>query len=76
MEHWRALIARTVDEAVAAGEIEPVDSAAVASTVIAALEGAVMLSKLYHDPAHLRFAVGHLSEYFDRLAASHRARRG
>ncbi|MGP6157885.1 MAG: TetR/AcrR family transcriptional regulator [Vulcanimicrobiaceae bacterium] len=74
MERWRALIVCTVDEAVAGGELEPVDSAALASTVIATLEGAVMLSKLYRDPAHMHFAVEHLARHLDGLAHARRGR--
>ncbi len=74
MEHWRRLIVRTVEDAIAAREIEPVDPASVASTAIATLEGAVMLSKLYRDPAHMHFAVEHLNAYFGALAAPRTSR--
>jgi TetR/AcrR family transcriptional repressor of nem operon len=75
IDHWRRLISSTLEDATAAGEIEPVDPDAVASTMVAILEGAVMLSKLYRDPAHMRFAADHLSLCIDSLFSQRAARR-
>jgi AcrR family transcriptional regulator len=74
MDRWRSRIARTVEEAIAAGEMNPVDPAAVASTMIAQLEGAVMLSMLYRSGAHMRYATDHLAGYLDGLCVQPAAR--
>jgi hypothetical protein len=64
------LIATTVADAIAGGEMKKVDPDAVASTMIALLEGAVMLAKLHGDPTHMRLAVEHLSSYIDGLSVA------
>jgi hypothetical protein len=38
--------------------------------VVATLEGAVMLSRLYDDPAHMRRAMGHLKDHLKSVAQS------
>ena len=68
MDEWRTSIRRTVEKGVERGELRPgVDADALASVVIALLEGGIMMSKLYRDPAHLLRAVEHL----DRHVAEH-----
>ena len=67
---WHRLIATTVADAIAGGEMKKVDPDAVASTMIALLEGAVMLAKLHGDPTHMRLAVEHLSSYIDGLSVA------
>lgn len=65
---WLRLIGNIVKEGVASGELEDgTDPREVASVVVAALEGAVMLSKLHDDPAHMERAVGHLEAYLRSL---------
>jgi len=76
MDRWRSRIAGTVEEAIAAGEMKPVDPAAVASTMIAQLEGAVMLSMLYRSGAYMRHATNHLTSYLDGLCLPPSARPG
>ncbi|MFN8540759.1 MAG: hypothetical protein U0232_25190 [Thermomicrobiales bacterium] len=41
---------------------------AVASIVTATLEGAVMLTKLYGEPTHMRHVIDHLTTYLASLA--------
>ena len=61
MEELRGALARIVAKGIERGEVRPeVDSEAAASVFIATLEGGIMLSKLYDDPAHLRYAAAHL----------------
>lgn len=63
------LIGSTVKMGIASGEIRPdVDPRAVASLTVSSLEGAVVLSRLFDDPAHIRRAVAHLAWYFRSLA--------
>jgi TetR/AcrR family transcriptional regulator, transcriptional repressor for nem operon len=69
MGEWLRLVGRTVKDGVASGELRPdADPREVASVVVATLEGAVMLSRLHDDPAHVRRAVAHLREYLAALA--------
>jgi TetR/AcrR family transcriptional repressor of nem operon len=68
-EDWLRLVGREVKEGMKGGELSPrVDPRAVASVVVATLEGAVMLSRLHDDPAHMRRAVEHLKDYLHSLA--------
>ena len=65
---WLRLIGNIVKEGVASGELEDgTGPREVASVVVATLEGAVMLSKLHDDPAHMERAVGHLETYLRSL---------
>ena len=71
MEGWLRLIGRLVKEGVARGEFRPgADPRQTASLVVAALEGALMLSKLHDDPAHMRRVVDHVKGHLESLAAS------
>ena len=66
MTRWRRWIQKTVSRGIAAGEIRPqTDADTLASIVIATIEGAVMLSKLYDDPVHIHRAVDHLTGYIN-----------
>jgi len=66
MTRWRRWIQKTVSRGIAAGEIRPeTDADTLASIVIATVEGAVMLSKLYDDPVHIHRAVDHLTGYIN-----------
>ena len=67
MNGWRTLLARAVEGAIEAKQLATVDSSAFASTVIAALEGGVMLSSLYRDPAHMYAVVDHLQSWIASL---------
>lgn len=68
MTDLQRLIGGTVKRGVAAGELRPdADPRAVAALVTATMEGAVMLGRLYADPAPLRHAVEHLRWYFDSM---------
>ena len=69
MGGWLRLVGREVKEGVKSGEISPeADPRAVASVVVATLEGAVMLSRLHDDPAHMRRVVGHLKDHLRSLS--------
>jgi TetR/AcrR family transcriptional regulator, transcriptional repressor for nem operon len=68
MSGWLRLVGREVKEGVKSGELLPAtDPRSVASVVVATLEGAVMLSRLYDDPDHMRRAVDHLKEHLSSL---------
>jgi TetR/AcrR family transcriptional regulator, transcriptional repressor for nem operon len=67
MDHWRGTLRDTVAEGIARGEIRPdVDGDALASLIIATLEGAVMLTKLYDDANHMSRAADHLTQHIEQ----------
>lgn len=69
MSDWLRLIGGTVKAGVRSGELRAgTDPRALASTIAATLEGAVMLSRLYRDPAYMDRAVEHLTRYLRSLA--------
>lgn len=71
MEGWLRLIGSLVKDGVARGEFPPdTDPRYTASVVVALLEGALMLSKLHDDPAHMRRAVDHAKRYLGGLSRS------
>jgi TetR/AcrR family transcriptional repressor of nem operon len=73
MNGWLRLIGSITKEGVRSGEFEPdTDPQETASVVVATLERAVMLSKLYEDPVHMRRAVNHLKDHLKSLAQSTR----
>jgi TetR/AcrR family transcriptional regulator, transcriptional repressor for nem operon len=68
MSGWLRLVGREVKEGVKSGELSPgIDPRSVASVVVAALEGAVMLSRLEDDPEHMRRVVEHLKDHLRSL---------
>ena len=68
MTEWHRLIGGTVKRGVTSGELRPgTDPRAVATVVTATLEGAVMLSKLYHDPVYMERAAAHLTAHLHSL---------
>lgn len=76
IERWRRSIAATLEDGMRAGEIVPIDAGAVASTIVATVEGGVMLAKLYGDGTHIRAAIDHLASFVDSLDARVPARSG
>jgi TetR/AcrR family transcriptional repressor of nem operon len=66
MDGLRALVARTAEWGKAHGQVRPdVDGEELATVMVATLEGAVMLSRLYEDDAHVARAAAHLRRYLD-----------
>jgi TetR/AcrR family transcriptional regulator, transcriptional repressor for nem operon len=71
MTDWHKLIGSTVKAGVQRGELRPAaDPRVVASVLTAAMEGALMLSKLYDDPIYMRRTADHLSAYIHSLEAT------
>ncbi|HTJ22157.1 MAG TPA: TetR/AcrR family transcriptional regulator [Gemmatimonadaceae bacterium] len=63
-------------DGIATGELPPsVDAAAEARFAVAAIEGAIMLAKLYNDPSIAREAAAHVGERIRTLAGGPRPRR-
>lgn len=66
MDRWRGLVHAIVAEGQARGELEPAPAPeAVASMVLATMEGAIMLAGLYRDAAHVERAGEQLSVYLE-----------
>ena len=71
MGDWLRLVGRTVKDGMENGELSPdTDPRETASVVVATLEGALMLSRLHDDPAHMRRAVDHLKRHLRSLAVA------
>jgi AcrR family transcriptional regulator len=68
MSGWLRLIGSIIKEGVRNGELGRYEPSETASVVVATLEGAVMLSRLYDDPAYMKRSVGHLKEHLRSLA--------
>jgi TetR/AcrR family transcriptional repressor of nem operon len=74
MTQWHRLIGRIVKDGKAAGTLrDDVDPYALASTTTAALEGALMLARLYDDPAHMDRVVDHLIAHVGTLRTPRRS---
>lgn len=71
MDAWRILLHRIVDKGIMRGELHStVDADTVATILIATIEGAVMLSKLYGDATHLERALNFLKTYVQHQLAA------
>jgi TetR/AcrR family transcriptional repressor of nem operon len=67
MDGLRGLVIRVAKGGIQRGEVRAgVDPEALASVMISTLEGAVMLSRLYDDPAHAARAAEHLQQYLEQ----------
>ena len=70
MTQWHRLIGRIVKDGTAAGELRAgTDPYALAALLTSTLEGGLMLSRLYDDPAYTDRVVSHLSAHVETLRA-------
>lgn len=68
---WHDLIARTVRRGVERGEIQAeAQPNAIASLIIASVEGGYMMSKLTDDPTHIERVVDHLEGFIEESVAA------
>lgn len=73
MDRLRSTIERILTKGIQRQEIRPeVDVDNCVTMFIAALEGAVMLSKLYQDPVYMQRAVAHLTHYIETALRAER----
>ena len=73
---WRESLEAEVEGGVERGEVRPgVDARSVATVIIATLEGALMISRLEHNPDALLGAKEHLYRYIDAEVSSQNATR-
>ena len=71
MDDWFGITRRVVAKGVERGELRAdADPDTVATLMISTLEGAIMLSRLYADPAHIRRAIAHLEWYIGSALAT------
>lgn len=69
MTLWQSLIAQILRKGVERGELQPhIDIDAIVTILIATLEGAIMMSKLYDDGEYIERAIAHLRQYLASLA--------
>ncbi len=67
MEELQQYIRSTVEKGIARKELSAtLDPFQVASVMLAALEGALTMSKLYNDPVYMQRAVAHLAAFVDQ----------
>jgi TetR/AcrR family transcriptional regulator, transcriptional repressor for nem operon len=67
MNSWRDMLCRIIQIGIDKGEVRPdVNADEVATVLIATLEGAMMMSKLYGNSIHMERAVKHLNDYIER----------
>ena len=70
MTLWHRLIGRIVKDGTADGTLAPgTDPYALAALLTGALEGGLMLARLYGDPAYIDRVVDHLSAHVESLRA-------
>lgn len=67
MDGWHGLVAAAAADASRDGRLDPADAASLATFVIAALEGAIMLVKLYRDPSYMAAACDQLTRHIALL---------
>ncbi len=68
MNSWRQLICLIIEKGIERGEIRShVNADEVATILIATLEGAIMMSKLYGDSIHMQRIINHLNQYLENL---------
>ncbi len=68
MDSWHRLIGSIVKSGKERGDLRAdTDPYELATVMTGALEGALMLSRLMHDPAHMRRAAAHLKTYITSL---------
>jgi TetR/AcrR family transcriptional regulator, transcriptional repressor for nem operon len=77
LRSWLALLRLIVRQAAKRGELRPgVDAKAVATVIVAALEGALMMSRLERTDDALRKVQRHLNHYLDTEVAAPRPAAG
>ncbi|MEM9215570.1 MAG: TetR/AcrR family transcriptional regulator [Cyanobacteria bacterium P01_F01_bin.150] len=68
MGNWHQSIRLVARKGIKRKELRAdVDPKAIATVIIATLEGALMMTKLYDDPQHIQHALKHLRSYVDSL---------
>jgi TetR/AcrR family transcriptional regulator, transcriptional repressor for nem operon len=67
MDEWREMVIRVVSKGIERGEVRPeINPDELATLLIATLEGAIMLTKLYEDTTHMNRSIDYLEHYFEQ----------
>lgn len=67
-QEWQDFMTRTLEKGLELGDVRPeVDPEAVASLMLASLEGGVMLAKLHRNHQHMQRVADHLTAYVESL---------
>lgn len=69
MDEWRKMIHITVRNGKQRKEMKQVNEDEIASILIASIEGAIVMAKLYDDKKHIRRTVEHLKNYVQNTVA-------
>jgi TetR/AcrR family transcriptional regulator, transcriptional repressor for nem operon len=70
MTSWRSLIRRIVEKGISRGELRSeIEIESVTTVLIATIEGAIMMSKLYGEATYLKQALNHLKTYVQQQLA-------
>ena len=67
MDEWRHTIRIVIQKGVKRQEIKEIDAEQLGTVIIASLEGAVMLAKLYSDKTYIRRIIQHLKTHIESL---------
>lgn len=68
MDDWHIMLRKIISLGIKHGHIaQATDPEAVATVIIATLEGGLMMKQLYGEPNHLRHAEHHVLDYIDNL---------
>ena len=71
MRAWQARVVEAVNDGVTSGELRPdVDPAATGSILTSTLEGAIMVTALLREPAHMKRVASHLHAYLESLVST------
>lgn len=66
MDEWREFIVRVMVKGIERGQVRPdADPDETATLVIATLEGAIMMSRLYDNSRYMNYAIDHLESYIE-----------
>lgn len=66
MKIWQEWLIKILEQGMERGEVQAaIDPAQVATVIIATIEGAIMMTKLYEDNLYIRCATSHLQNYLE-----------
>lgn len=68
MDEWRHTIRVIIQKGVKRGEIKTIDAEQLGTVMIASLEGAVMLARLYSDKSYIKRIISHLKTHIESLS--------
>ncbi len=67
MDEWRHTIRAIIKKGIQRQELRNIDTEQLSSVIIASLEGAVMLAKLYQNQSYIRHIIQHLKTHIQGL---------